>query len=588
MTKTFKPMCNHKFKKDENKSCKWDDFFLQMRLKETGIPNNKLCLPHDSTGECIFHSCDLEWKRENNFTDWLNKLIFFLDNYDNENDEIILDDVIFVGNSLLEKQDSKHTIRTDSENELYCFMFEKMFCKKSIILNNAQFEDIIILERCLLKNDLILQNCLFSKGISIERFTIGGDLHIYDCHFQKRMVISDNDRVNTIYGGWYVENSCFAGDTGFSDLLITERCIIKNNEFKHKEEEIYFTCKFSAGVEFSNNSVTNLMFSGCIFFDDNLFSELELLGKFSMYNPTIWGELKFVGSKDNLLFTPKTTIEIDSECFEERGKITFEYCNLFNLGSIFTENYHSLIKSHKIVRGDGCKMHRICSPTITIPSNSINHTIIVELTTSFSNYFLFSNGRNLGVEFISDKTADLQFYYYTEEDITVEEFMSQLKKTENEYWDFSKIDKNAITENLSQNSTFITHNLLPKISILSQISVLQYYGLWADLDTRWLLKSISYDNDSVREEKIIQTINTYIINMGNSRDSSVVVGNGTATIDKSIKVGDGSNAAINGSQITNTEINQEKKKSLTKGICIGVITAVVARAIWYFIEKFIE
>jgi hypothetical protein len=47
--------------------------------------------------------------------------------------------------------------------------------------------------------------------------------------------------------------------------------------------------------------------------------------------------------------------------------------------------------------------------------------------------------------------------------------------------------------------------------------------------------------------------------------------------------------AQNESQITNVsiEITREKRKSFWKGFFGGVITSVVASAIWYFIQKFI-
>ena len=42
--------------------------------------------------------------------------------------------------------------------------------------------------------------------------------------------------------------------------------------------------------------------------------------------------------------------------------------------------------------GSGCMKYRLQTPPITIASNSINNNIVVELATSFSNYFTSSNG----------------------------------------------------------------------------------------------------------------------------------------------------------------------------------------------------
>jgi hypothetical protein len=73
----------------------------------------------------------------------------------------------------------------------------------------------------------------------------------------------------------------------------------------------------------------------------------------------------------------------------------------------------------------------------------------------------------------------------------------------------------------------------------------------------------------------------------NNKDVNVVMGNGTATIDKSTKVGNDSIYAPN-SSITKVEINREKKKSWRKGFSIGgVIMAVVASVIWYIIQTYL-
>lgn len=422
-------MCNHKFVNDENKSCNWDEFLSRMRLKETGIIDIMLDLPHDAKGECIFHSQDLEWKRENNFTDWLKNLFFLLDNYDNETEVITLDDVIFIGNSLLNEQDSKYKVRTDAKNELYCYMFENTFCNKSIVLNNAKFEDIIILKRCCLKNDLVLQNCSFSKGISISQLTIGGDLHIYNSYFQKKILIaSDNDRTNIIYGGWYIEDSTFEGDSYFNDLIITNNCTITNNKFKHKINEISFNCQFSLGLEFFGNSATNLTFSSCGFYYNCIFDELKLLGTFSMFHPKIGGQLKFIGNETDLLFNPKTIIEIDSECFEEDGMITFDCCNLLDLGVIFIENCRKLEEIEKIRILPSCKVDRL-KMVYEYSYTELKSNLIEDFANIVCRYFRSCQHINLSVNIIRvTENNSIMVVFKTTDDITPERFNYLLKK----------------------------------------------------------------------------------------------------------------------------------------------------------------
>ena len=108
----------------------------------------------------------------------------------------------------------------------------------------------------------------------------------------------------------------------------------------------------------------------------------------------------------------------------------------------------------KVNIGEGCRKYRVCTDIIHIPSTQINNNIIIELANSFTHYYLYSKGENLGVEFVSREINNLQLYYFTDEDIPIEEFISRLKKTENEYWDLSKIEKKALTDKSDNNITF--------------------------------------------------------------------------------------------------------------------------------------
>lgn len=547
-------MCSYKFDNDKSKFCEWGKFFSQMRLEKTGILDNRLDLPHDSIGECIFHSRDLEWKRENNFSYWLNKLIFLLDNYDNENSEIELDEVIFVGNSFIEEQEVKYKMRAGSENELYCFVLEKIFCKKNICFNNSKFEDIIILERCCLKNDLILQNCHFSKGISIERFTVGGDLHIYNSCFQKRIVISNNNRANTIYGGLYIRASTFVGDSSFSELIITESCEIVNNEFKHIENEICFNCKFEAGLEFSNNSATSLAFCSCGFYYNTIFDNLKLLGKFSVLTPQIEGQLKFIGNKDDLLFNTKTTIEINLECFEENGMITFDYCNLLDLGDTFINNCRQLEEQKKIIIKPSCKVERL-SVTFEFSNTELKKFLIQDFANIVCRFFYHWHRINLFVSITTDTERQLVFVIFkTTDDITPKRFNSLLKK-------------------------------LPKTICYTKDNKPEIKDIQLTL---WNIIQRIFSNNALAEseKKAIITLNGNIFIMGDyiKQLGVLVKGKGNIVENPVIKQISESRVIDNSTVSVNNGSDGGKKKSLWKQITVGVIIAVIASTIWYFIQ----
>ena len=83
---------------------------------------------------------------------------------------------------------------------------------------------------------------------------------------------------------------------------------------------------------------------------------------------------------------------------------------------------------------------------------------------------------------------------------------------------------------------------------------------------------VATDNSTINNAMIKET------QTENDNDNVII-----STIKKSI-------VAQSGSQITNAviDIKRERKKSFWKGFIGGVVTSVVASAIWYFFQKIIE
>ena len=380
-------------------------------------------LPHDSEGKCIFHSADLQWKRENNFSQWLRKLVLLLDKRD---DVIELDDIILVGDSLMEKQDPKYRFRTNAENELYCIVLENLLCSHAIVLRNAVLEDPLILERCCIKKDLIITDCLFNKGLSVNHLTVGQDLQILNCYF-KNNIVTDSD--NTVYGCWYINNSTFTGDSSFSGMAIHDRCIIDDNNFNQVESNTNFNCHFGSGLEFRNNKSTDIGFDCCNFYYDSIFYDFDLSGKFLMTQPMIGGQLKFVGSEKKPLFNPQTIIEISSDNFEENGLITFDYCNLIDLGTVFIANCRELEMEERIRILPSCKVDRLTIVHVYKPYKELKSNIIEDLAHMITRYFRYWHSINLSVNIVRDRAEScIKVIFKTTDDITEEHFHRLLKE----------------------------------------------------------------------------------------------------------------------------------------------------------------
>lgn len=408
-------MCNHKFKDDITQRCKWNIFFKEKVAIE---------LPHDSKGKCIFHSNDLQWKRENSFTQWLVQLISLLDQCDVENDVIELDDIILAGDSLLENQNSKYRFRTNADNELYCILFENLICRKHIVLRNAICQDPVILERCLFKQDLIITDCSFTKGISINHLIVGQDFQLLNCHF-KNNIVTDSD--NIVFDSWYINNSTFDGDTSFSGLTIYDSSVIDENIFNHITSNTNFNCCFGGGLEFRNNKCSDIGFDRCDFYYDNIFCNLELSGRFLMTQPEIGGQLKFVGEEDKFLFNTQTTIEIDSNSFEGNGLITFDYCNLIDLGTVFIANCRELESKEKIRILPSCKVERLTIIHVYKPYKELKSNIIEDLAHIITRYFRHWHSIDLSVNIIRNRIeSSIKVIFKTTDDISEEHFKSLL------------------------------------------------------------------------------------------------------------------------------------------------------------------
>lgn len=412
-------MCNHTFKDNNTKHCEWDQIFSKSKWSKV----KSVELPHDSDGKCIFHSTDLQWKRKNNFSLWLNELVLLLDKID---DVIELDDIILVGDSLMEKQQPKHRFRTNAENELYCIVFEKLLCNHDIVLRNAILEDPLILERCCFRNDLIVTDCLCNKGLFVNYLTVGKDFQILNCHFKNNIVIDSNNRV---YGCWYINNSTFTGESCFSEMFINDICIIDDNIFCSVGSYTNFNCNFSSGLDFRNNKTTDIWFDKCNFSYDSIFHTLELSGQFRMTQPIIDGQLKFVGSETKFLFNPQTIIEIGSDNFEENGQITFDYCNLIDLGTTFIENCRELEIEERIRILPSCKVDRLTVVYVYKPYKELKSNIIEDLAAVITRYFRYWHSINLSVNIVRNRVEScIKVVFKTTDNITEERFNSLLKE----------------------------------------------------------------------------------------------------------------------------------------------------------------
>lgn len=445
-------MCNHKFKNDENKSCKLDEFLSQVCLIETDIPDTMLDLPHDSAGECIFHSRDLEWKRKNNFTERLKYLILLWNKYgeyrdvtiedrvsvphhyiekDEVTDGIELDDFVLIGNTPVKDLTEEEAFNSNSEENDFCFLIQDFQCRKRFVLRNAIIESpIIIRGQCRFKGDLIISNCIFKKGVFINQLNVDESLMIDNRYLKNKNIVSFRNNFiidsGSINFSWTIEDSIFEGNTRFSELVIAGPSIIANNILRHKTDSTSFYCIFKEGLIFRQNKTTSIRFVDCDFRLDSTFENLELLGDFWINQPKIKGQIKFIGNKKKFLFNPKSSIDITTKNFKKNGMITFDYCNLLDLGDTFLKNCRKLAEIEKIKIEDTCKIDRF-KIVRQYSYTELKSNLIEDFTHIINRYFYEWYGINLSVNIIRDREEQLIIVVFRTTE-NIENFDSLLEK----------------------------------------------------------------------------------------------------------------------------------------------------------------
>lgn len=490
-------MCKYEHSVENQVSCpcQLQNYFSLCDKNET--------LPLDETGLCIFHSSNIEWKINNHFTAFCNKLFEIINlidkniiEYEPPNGFLDFDlrGIHWIG----EKQSDNNECVINIKNIIFekyvsLFMHGGFFHNELIVkdinashstldFRNSTFNELVTLVSLNLK-DISMDSCQINKGLDMGKCEI--------------MEFSEFYRMQ-VKGDFIIFGSTFSGDIKFlQSIFDTKYWNLDHVNFNNSVD--FCKCVFNQEVVIEN----------CTFAEELLFIDSVFNKEVRMYLNEYEGNVSFSSNDPaNKIFNDIVYINVKKK--ELKGLISFENVNFMNIAQRDRDNLNKLARSNKVRIGKGCIKYRVQSPTISVKTDSVNHNLFTELTTSFSNYFLHSNGFSLGVEFVDKQIHKLELFYFTDEDISKEEFISRLKLTESRYWNFS-IDKNELTD--KSKSLHIIDDYVSKLGILSKIAIRKQFGLWSDIETEELLKSISLNENSIGTEYINLTIEALNINI---------------------------------------------------------------------------
>ena len=423
-------MCSHTYNVLGKKvECEWLSFYKDIVIDEV-FDLKFIDLPLDTFGKCIYHSTELTWKRKNHFFERLSELLIVLDTHKSQ-ENIHFKDFHFVGletNEIQLEIQSLETFSSEIENidHRYLLEFARKIVKKEVLIYDCVFHDAINLERCFFKGGFLLENCVFKKDVIAIGNVFKDDLTILDnASFYKNLSFSN---YNVVCGKTEITNCRFQGRFDFDNVEFVGSVYIENNNFESKVEYVNFSGVFHSGLSFRKNETCALLsLDDCTFFKDSLFYNNKQHSAFHIENILIEGNIAFTGTEENLLFNTHTIFDLGTDSFGIIGHITFEYCDILQLGSSFLSNASELENQKLIKINPTCRLERL-TVVYEYAYSKLKSAILSDFINIISRYFDYHYSINLNVDIQKDKKKNIaRIVFKTTDDISDEDFKDKLR-----------------------------------------------------------------------------------------------------------------------------------------------------------------
>lgn len=373
-------------------------------------------VPVDQKGYCVFHSSEASFKQRY-FQDALGALL-----------------INGIGSSLNFREFkfnlNQKAWRSILPNTLGTFdargaSFEQGFYLKNatlglLVLDDADFLRPVSIENVRCVN--IYANRSTFRGLTLDRLTVSQSAVFQRSEFHQFVVIANAH----FEGLTSFRNSNFRGSQPGQKLNLSE------SQF----QEIDFTeADFGMDVLIEDGE-----FAGTVSFTDTRFrvgTDLDI------YHPKIRGDWQFRASDDReKLFPNQVAFLVRPE--EVQGMIRFENARLVNIISSHLETLQSLVPSGRVSIGRGCLKYRLQTPLRRVALAPHNQPLLRELTNAFANFFQYDQELNLGVEIEKTTSTYVEYFFYSDADLTEPEFFERLSRGEQHLWDVVTIDRDTM------------------------------------------------------------------------------------------------------------------------------------------------
>jgi hypothetical protein len=301
--------------------------------------------------------------------------------------------------------------------------------EERITFNFVDFSQGIKAVGTIFKEGVVFNNCKI-RSINFCKAVIKGAFKLY------------SDEIVDIQWGMFTgaifEDGLSIDNCSFISMVSFDQTTINDNIYHYDYNSFITNTKFNELVDFSNSTINSrLKFENVIFVEDLDFVNVTTLiesynySNFSLsfQNITVLkkAKLRFIGNETNRMFKS----DVGFSVHEIEGVIIFEYANVFNIDTIGKAQLDQLVNENKVVFGKGCSEFRHKTDVYSARfTGSLVSKLVEEIAIVFTNFFTIHNKKNLGVKVFERNPTSISYYYYSDDDFTVEEFENALSDAE--------------------------------------------------------------------------------------------------------------------------------------------------------------
>lgn len=471
-------------------NCTHGNFGDKCQYQKYFNTDNNIGLETDKEGRCLFHSSDINWKKELGFHEKLEQLLDFMEA--DEKSQIVLENIIFPNDRIF-------------------------------ILSNRKFAKSFYTHGCIFSIGLKIEKCIFTYAGF--QGTLFGFLEVKDCNFYYTVTFDSakfNDEAifeNVIFHSEPHENFKHKSMISFEYAKFNQEVTFKNCRFNALTE--FDNCKFLFMGERANEIDLPVEFKNCIFeyeisfrsayFERRLVIYMSTFRYNGIFKKTIFsnhyetrfikniieGNVSFTGTREEKIFRFNTIMDFEEK--DVSGRIFFENADLRFLNSYDMQKIVQMSKSEKVTIGRGCIKYRLQTPTKKIIINEDNQSLLIEFTNTFTNYFQLNTSYYLGVEIVERGKDYISLFYFTDENISIDEFFNNLGIIETEFSQFLNDGPEEYLRQIKKSNNKLSENKIINFidgitaltGIFFRVGIRLILGKWTLSNTEALLSSFN-------------------------------------------------------------------------------------------------